>query len=332
MDVDQLLAPVSDEDAIGADLDGTPERYAIEEPFQLDSSEALPDGFDWRATIRDIAEQSKQTKDLWLAVYLARAGAQSGQLETVVDGVQMLAGLLERYWDGVHPRLEDVDFIGRKSPCESLTKIREFLGPLRRTTLISHARLGSYSGADIERFAVEAEQADGYGMFRAAVAETPVEDIQAAIDKLDQIRDGIRRSDVVLTENAGDDTGTNFQTTYDAIEAIRRSLIPYAGMPEQDAEEGEEAALDSAGVGAAGGPKIAGRVESRDDVLKALDAIGDYYRLKEPSSPVPVLLKRARNWVALDFLGIVADLVPDSMGEAKRVLVSKSDDPQTGGY
>jgi type VI secretion system protein ImpA len=68
---------------------------------------------------------------------------------------------------------------------------------------------------------------------------------------------------------------------------------------------------------------IAGRVETRDDVLKAIDAITDYYRRREPASPVPLVLQRARDWVALDFLQVLEDIAPGGLDEARRVLASK---------
>jgi type VI secretion system ImpA family protein len=328
IDVAGLLEPVSDDAPTGADFDGTNERYAIEAPFQVDGDN---EGFDWRGTIRAILDQSKQTKDLWLATYLARAGASAGDLDTVVGGAELLAGYLETYWADVYPKLEDVDFIGRKTPCESLTKIREFIGPLKRTILISHPRLGNYSGADIERFATEGESASGYGMFRAALAETPQETIRESVTKLEALQAAIKRADAVLVANAGDDTGTNFQPTYDTIEAIRKSVLPYAGIDETPAEE--EAMGEGGGTtGGAAGPRIAGRVDTREDVLKAMDAIMDYYRNKEPTSPVPTLLKRAREWVTLDFLQLVGDIMPDSLTEARRILVSKAERDAEGGY
>jgi len=61
-------------------------------------------------------------------------------------------------------------------------------------------------------------------------------------------------------------------------------------------------------------------------VVRALDAIADYYRRKEPSSPVPVVLKRAREWVSLDFLTILQDIVPNGMDDARRILVFQSDE------
>lgn len=331
MDLEALLAPVSDDSPAGEDLSYDGERQIIEQSFDVpvDASEQP----DWRDTIKLIAAQSERTKDVWLAIYLARAGARQGRLETVELGCQMLAGLFEQYWDTVHPTLDELGFQGRKGPCESLTKISEFLGPLRRTILIEHPRLGNYSGADLERFATEGEGAEGYGMFRAAIAEADTADLQAAIDRLDSIRDGIRRADVVLTANADGDTGTNFQTTYETIEAIRSALAPYAGITADAAGESDDGDYGSGAPGqSGGGPRIAGRVDSRDDVVTALEAIGDYYRRREPSSPILALIQRARAWVNMDFMAVLEDIAPDSTADAKRVLMTKAERDAESGY
>jgi type VI secretion system ImpA family protein len=328
MDLETLLAPVSEESPAGEDLSYDGERQLIEQAFDVPADD--PEQPDWRDTIKLIAAQSERTKDVWLAIYLARAGARQGRLETIEAGCQMLAGLFERYWDSVHPTLDELGFQGRKGPCESLTKISEFLGPLKRTILIEHPRLGNYSGADLERFAAEGDGADGYGMFRAAVAEADVADLQTAIDRLDSIRDGIRRADAVLTANAEGDTGTNFQTTYETIEAIRSALAPYAGITAEIADDsGDDGEISGA---SGGGPRIAGRVDSRDDVITALEAIGDYYRRREPSSPILALIQRARAWVNMDFMAVLEDIAPDSTAEAKRVLMTKAERDAESGY
>ncbi|WP_326523451.1 type VI secretion system protein TssA [Sphingomonas sp.] len=327
VDVEALLASVSDESPAGEDLSYDAERQVIESAFE---STAEEEGVDLRDTLRLIEAQSARTKDVWLAIYLTRGGARLGRLDVALAGTQMLAGLFERYWDSVHPTLDEYGFQGRKGPCESLTRIGEFLGPLRRTILVEHPRLGRYSAEDFERFATEGDAADGYGMFRAAMDDTPTETVATAIDQLDQMRDAIRRADAVLTENAEGDTATNFQTTYEAINTIRRALAPYAGLaPEaavaaDEAENGGSADMVDGG-GGSGGPRIAGRVDSREDVLKAFDAIADYYLRREPNSPVPVALRRARSWVTMDFMTIMEDIVPNGIGEARTVLLSREE-------
>lgn len=331
MDVEALIAPLSDEDGAraGEDLSYSDERTLIEAPFQLDAGGNTVEERQWRDSIRAIQAQAAETRDLWLAVYLARAGAKVGDLQIVADGTALLAGLLETLWHDVHPTLEEADFVGRKSPCDSLTKIREFLAPLRAATVWEH-RLGVFSGADLERFAAEGDAADGYGQFRAAIGNTDAaalaEAFGAAVARLDAIRDALHRADAVLVAHAGSDTGTNFTSTYDVLASLRRAVLPYAGL-ESEPTAGTPDAEATPGA-APGAPALSGRVNSREDVVKALDAIADYYRAREPGSPVPVLLKRARHWVGMDFLEVLDDLVPDSMTEAKRVLVSKLDEPE----
>jgi type VI secretion system protein ImpA len=330
MDVEELLAPVPGDDPVGPDLAYDAERGTLEQAF--DSSESIDTSgeadsaaqIDWQPIITMIEQQSTRTKDVWLAVYLCRAGAKSGRLALVETGALYLAGLLEQYWDKVHPQLEEYGFQGRKGPCESLARRGAFLTPLDQTPLLQHPRLGRFSGADFERFRAGAEAADGYGLFRAALAETPEESLAEVVGRLDAIFAAIKRADAVLTAKADGDTGANFQATYDQITQIKKAVQSFMTAPAaEEAEVAEPAAAVGSDAAAGGGPRIAGRVESREDVVKAIDAIADYYRRREPTSPVPAALQRVREWVNLDFLALLEDIAPNSLDEAKRVLVTQ---------
>ena len=327
IDIEALTAALSEDNPSGPDLSYDAERQEIEEAFDRsgsDDAETASDT-DWRAIIRKITSQAELTRDLWLPIYLMRAGANIGSLETVDDGAQLLAGLFEQQWPTVHPQLDDYGFQGRKGPCESLTRISEFLAPLRRVVLLEHSRLGSYSGADFERFRTNGDSESGYGMFRALLAETDDEALGEIVARLDGIADAIRRADAVLVVNAGSDTGTNFQPTYDALGEMKRAVASFMRTASPSAEGSDaEGGGDygNADDDSGGGGSIGGRVNSRADVVRALDAITDYYSRKEPGSPVPLALRRARDWVNLDFLTVLEDIAPNSLDEARRVLVS----------
>jgi type VI secretion system protein ImpA len=338
VNVEALVTPLSEEEGAkaGPDLGYSDARATIEAPFQLDANGSEVDAGAWRDSIKAIITQSEETRDLWLAVYLARAGAKVGDLQVVTDGTEMLAGLLEGLWDEVHPTLEEADFVGRKTSCDSLTKIREFLGPLKKVIVFEH-RQGKVSGEDLERFATEGGAADGYAQFRSAIETNDperkaeiTEAFAAAVGKLDRIRDALKRTDAVLVAHAGNDTGTNFSATYEALASLRQAVAPYAGLREEPAGEappsGAGEAGSTGGGAVAAGPGLTGRVNTREDVLRAIDGIVEYYMAREPGSPVPILMKRARHWVGMDFLEVLDDLVPDSMVDAKRVLVSKLDE------
>ncbi|MFO1156846.1 MAG: hypothetical protein U1E43_08825 [Rhodospirillales bacterium] len=60
-------------------------------------------------------------------------------------------------------------------------------------------------------------------------------------------------------------------------------------------------------------------VASRDDVVRLLDRICAYYERYEPSSPVPLLLARARRWVFKDFIDVLRDIAPDAVAQAEAI-------------
>ncbi|RMB54805.1 type VI secretion system protein ImpA [Sphingomonas sp. PP-CE-3A-406] len=325
MTVEDLLEPVSADAPAGEDLSYDAERQRIEEAFEVASLAAdVSEAVDWRETIALIEAQSRRTKDVWLAVYLARAGTRTGSLEIVETGCAMLAGLFDRYWDSVHPTLDEYGIQGRKGPCESLTRIAEFLGPLQRTVLLTHPRLGSYSGDDFARFARDGDAAEGYGLFRAALNDTPLDVLETVLGRLDQIESSLRQADAILTREAAaaDETGTNFAPTFEVLSAIRRAVAPHAGVEvEAVADRMEEPAGDIEAPSSKGA--AVGRVDSREDVMRALDAISDYYQRREPSSPIPVALRRVRGWIGLDFMAIIKDIAPNSVADAGTVLLTR---------
>ncbi|WP_295527175.1 type VI secretion system ImpA family N-terminal domain-containing protein [Novosphingobium sp. Chol11] len=328
IDIEALIAPISESEPSGPDLSYDSDRQEIEAAFDTsvsDDSGAASD-VDWRALLRTITAQAEKTRDTWLAIYMMRAGAKAGQLGTIEDGAQLLAGLFENLWDSVHPQLDEYGFQGRKGPCEGLTRIGEFLNPLRNVVLLEHPRLGRYSGADFQRFAAGGTDEAGYGMFRALLEETTDEDLGAIIERLNTISASIRRADTVMVANAGHETGTNFQPIYAVLDELARGVSGFLRVQsaaEGDASDSGESFDDgnSDSDSDGGSLSMSGRINSRPDVLRAITAIEEYYTRKEPASPVPFALRRVRDWVNLDFMAILEEIAPGGLEEARKVLM-----------
>jgi type VI secretion system protein ImpA len=51
-------------------------------------------------------------------------------------------------------------------------------------------------------------------------------------------------------------------------------------------------------------------VTNRSDVAGHLSALDEFYRAREPASPIPVLLFRARTYLEKDFSSIVTEIIP----------------------
>ena len=82
-----------------------------------------------------------------------------------------------------------------------------------------------------------------------------------------------------------------------------------------DPEAVSEDNAPSVDAAAPAAPRPTGDIATRDDVLRSLDKILAYYTRHEPSSPLPVLLNRAKNLVHADFAAIVRNLIPDGMSQ-----------------
>ncbi|MGH8444674.1 MAG: type VI secretion system protein TssA, partial [Solimonas sp.] len=72
-----------------------------------------------------------------------------------------------------------------------------------------------------------------------------------------------------------------------------------------------------AAVASGSAPAVAGPVRGIQDIVVRIDEICAYYIRHEPSSPVPLLLERAKRLVGKDFLAIVEDLAPAGLSEAR---------------
>jgi type VI secretion system protein ImpA len=210
------------------------------------------------------------------------------------------------YWDTVHP-LAVEDSIERQSALSAFNDHAAIVDGLRRATLVSSRQHGRFSLRDIEAAAFS-------GPFDAAFDEVPLEDLQAsrnqvreALSSLSRIESRIRESD---SEPALSFDGVVAQLV--KLEQVFRGQLarrPEAGVSaEPAAESNADATPAVAGVGP---------IRSRQDAIRALDAVAAFFRQTEPSSPVPLLIDRAKRLVSKDFLEVLADLAPSGLNEAK---------------
>ena len=64
---------------------------------------------------------------------------------------------------------------------------------------------------------------------------------------------------------------------------------------------------------------MSGPLQSREDVIRVLDQVCDWYSKFEPSSPVPLLLQRAKRLVNKNFVEAIQDLTPSGVTEIQNI-------------
>src|SRR5688572_31480048 len=113
--VGELLAPISVEDASGPNLEydaefASLERIAQGKPEQMMGATVVPaEDPDWKVVVKSAQALMGRTKDLRVSVHLAKGLLRTGGLEGFSEALAVLRGLVDGYWDSVHPRLDPDD-------------------------------------------------------------------------------------------------------------------------------------------------------------------------------------------------------------------------------
>jgi type VI secretion system protein ImpA len=328
IDVGKLLLPVTDESPCGDDLEYDPAFQELERTASIDGStsmvgkEEVPEPPNWREVAKQAETLLGQTKDLRAAMYLTKARLDTHGVIGLGDGIALVKGLLTDYWDDVHPKLDeedDNDPTMRINSILSLVDPDEVVRQLQDVPLVRGKRAGNYSLHDIRVASGEIAAPGGSeppetGIINAAFQESDLEDLQASADAVAKAIDDLQAIEGHLTEKVGPTNNTlTVKPLVDELIGIGKiyaEQLTARGVDVETAAEGGEAVAAPAG--------ISGEVTSREDAIRMLDKVSEYFRRNEPSSPVPMLLQRAKGLIAKDFMEILRDLTPDAISQAER--------------
>lgn len=350
IDVDKLLQEISAEAPCGADLvydptfqemiraaQGRPER-------RMGDSIAPAEEPDWGQVRKLALSLLARSKDLRVALYLTRALLNTHGYAGLSDGLSLIRGLLERYWETLYPQLDpddDDDPTERVNTLLDLCGRETLLHAARATPLVNSRVLGSFALRDIEiaSGATPAPaESDGpsadMATINAAFLDGDLDALRATHAAVSDILANARSIEAVVTQRVGaaeaPDLGALTRLMGDAQQLLRDRLgqrdTPTREAAPSAAAGAAEAAGSDATVGQdASAPRLGGEVRNREDVIRLLDGICQYYASCEPSSPVPLLLQRARRLVTKDFLEIVRDLAPDATAQIEAIRGPEGD-------
>ena len=352
-DPEDLLRSLADEAPSGENLEYDPDFTALETAAQPTEERAMgdhvlaaePPDYD---EVRDRAlDLLGRTRDLRVAVILAEAALRCEGLPGFAATLDYIAGSLELYWDSLHPQLDaddDDDPTMRVNATLGLADPDTVLRALRLAPLTDSRAFGRVSLRDIQLAEGELEpgpddQPRDRNEIHAAFQDTPPERLAEIASAASEALDAMARIGSVFDARLGAE-GPDLTPLRRLTQDIARRLpeapsgaaVDAPSIHAAPAPQGEGGALDPAAAAAPGSSPVRaapGAIESPQDVIAALDRIEDYYRRKEPSSPLPMLIRRARKLVSADFLTVIRELAP--MGLENVALVGGlSDDEQHG--
>ncbi|MCO8120412.1 type VI secretion system protein TssA [Stieleria sp. TO1_6] len=186
----------------------------------------------------------------------------------------------------------------------------------------------------------------------AAFTDASIEDIQATEAATRLAAEHLAAIEQFVTEQVGVGLAVSLSPPRSVLEEMNQIVLAQLerrGVSTGGEDEAEEAEVadDSwgdSGAAAGGGEtspaataaavqgyRVNGKITSRKDAIKALDDVCEFYEENEPSSPLPLLIRRAQRLASKSFLDILRDLAPDAVSQAEALgggIASES----SGGY
>ena len=313
-----LLQAIVDEHPCGEDLEDTQLLASFDAYRLFGQSAPLPDDTDWR-DIRDKSlEALEKSKDFRLLAHLASAVVRTEGFGEFAQTLAVASHWLETWGEQVFPRVDD-DAILRRNALNGFADRMAVVDGVRRAAILSHAQLGSVSIRDIEMATGQLAPTEGEtapvdeAQLSALLCATSVEDLQTLAGQLDTGVKSLTSIEEAMRNQGGTQAAPDFATLAVPLSRTRKLVNDHLATR---APESASAGDGSAPAGA-GGAVAVGAIRSRQDATRALDAVAAFFRTNEPSSPIPLLLERAKRLVAKDFLEVLAELAPEALAPAK---------------
>lgn len=273
---------------------------------------------EWRDVAKQAEDVATRTRDLRVAIHLATARLHVGGFPAWAAGIALIRGLLERYWDEVHPAPDDGDATERVNALAALSSPDAMLGQLRVASLVRAERIGGFTLRDLRVLAGSVKPADG----GTAVTQEHVDAVmqQADVEALVQLHEAIAnalddtRAIGALFDERTPGSGPELDALLRDLREIQAFVQPYLAIRAPEAIATPEAPTAD-GEMPAPAREARGPIHNAADVVRMLDEICAWYAMHEPSSPIPPLLQRARSLVGLGFADLLKAIAPGGLSE-----------------
>jgi len=336
---DELLAPIAGENPSGESLKYQPLWDEIT-AARRGRTDAVTEGADSEPDWRRVQELAcdaieARSKDLQIAGWLTEALIHTSGFAGLRDGLRLIRGLVESYWETLYPELEEDDPEVRAAPLYWLTDaqagarlpgtIRE-IGialPDGQGEVFSTASKQSFQtrtqreGEDSREYAERSrESQERSESFQSAVNSTPDAFYITLREDLAECMDEVRATEKTIDEKLGVDHAPSFSAVRTALEdcsdAIEQICRPRGIGAQAEADAAEADLLNGAPASATNGSASGnGPLRTRAEAVGRLREVVEFFKRTEPHSPVALLIDRAVRWANSPFESVLAELIQD---------------------
>lgn len=333
MDIEALLTPVSAEAPCGENLEYDADFQAMELASQGKAEQQFGETIipaepaDWVKVENIAISLLARTKDLRIMLALTHAWTKRRGLPGYADGLALVENALERYWETLHPQLEEA---GEHDPFYRINSLAELGDKSALTATLRQANLLRNAGGEISLRDAQAlldgskNECPDYPGGRTRLADELARGGQPGIDAVMHSQQHLQHIHDLLTDALGNggapETGQlrkMFSVVASACQSTDiPSLIPALANTQASPDEITAPApapsthLDWRNV----------NISSRAEAQLMLDKVKQYFLRHEPSHPAPLMIDRMQKVIDLNFMEMIRDLAPDGVPQLENIF------------
>nr|WP_236039881.1 type VI secretion system protein TssA [Pseudomonas brassicacearum] len=330
-----LLAAVSATSPCGEDLEYDADFLRLERDSRGQPERSMGDSIlpaeppEWRSIQQQSLDLLQRSKDLRITHFLLQSSLALEGLPGMARVLTLISELLKQYWAELHPRLDaedDNDPTVRINALAGLTS--DITIRLLRESILARSRtFGAVSlraAANASGLQSFPDENLGAEQLAGALLDSDPEQLEITRAALLEARSAAEAIEQQVSDQVGSAQGVDLGPLKQPLKMALQILgqfAPQSGDSALSDPVSDDSAAPTEYASAPSTPRntststVSGEINNRDDVLRSLDRILAYYTRHEPSSPLPVLLNRAKNLVHADFAAIVRNLIPDGMSQ-----------------
>ena len=343
LDVTELLGNHTEENPSGEDLEYDADFIEMEsaaqgKPEQQYGETIIPaEPPDWKSVEVSARNVLKRSHDLRAATHLANAMLVQHGLGPFSQVIQAIKKVVLDFWPSLHPQLDaddDNDPTIRVNTLMSLCDNATTLQYLSHAMLVEVRAIGRFSLFDWKVAHGELTwpgdnetPAPDKSLIEAAFQDCELEELDSKATAATELVNDLKEIEDFVTTQVGAAQSCNFENLVKEATSIQHILndqlkkrtpeTPVEQVEPSGAEETPSSAKEATPA-AKGFTSVNDLVvKTRQEAIIALDKICEYYERYEPSSPLPLLLKRARRLSNKSFLEIIRDISPDVLQQVE---------------
>jgi len=331
-EIEDLLEPISDENKAGPDLrfDAGDLTFQTLKEFSTAVEPAIAEGDEgteanWPGVVGlCISALREKSKDLELMTALAEGWVRSEGMAGLSHGLEFILRGMETYWDSMHPGVDpddgEISLALRARWLNWLDLPKGYLQAVKQGPLLPVATGGAYTWLDHENSALlddatvaperRQELVDAgvvsAGEWESTLGSVGTETIRDLANHLERGLETVKALEAFCRErfDPEDEEPPDFYKLANLIEEMHGYFRAQVGEDEP-ASAGEAAVGGSGGAAAvAGGP-----INTREQAIRQLQEVGEYFRRAEPHSPISYLVARAVKWGSMPLDKLFQDVV-----------------------